>query len=271
MYKPADSYKYRPNTKKIYEEHYDVIIPDDYEVHHILPVRLGGTHDIKNLTVLYREDHAIAHLELYEKFGDVRDLCAYHMISGRNREAHLAACAMGGKASQIAKRERGELNGFQLFDEEKRKAIAAKAGVIGGTKQKELGLGIHVDEETRREWARLGGIASVEKNGLKDAARQSERGKKGGVKNKGARWFNDGVTNFCYTATQQAEECFDEFLKRTGMKAGKTTNRTVGARFYNDGVNQFMFVQSDHAESFEEFLVNNGFNKGRLKNENQEH
>lgn len=221
MYKPADSYAFRPNTKKLYEEHHNVIIPDEYEVHHVLPVRLGGTHDVSNLTVLHQEDHAMAHFELYEKFGDPRDLCAYHMISGRNREAHLAACAMGGRASQVAKKERGDLNGFQLFDEAKRKAIAAKAGAIGGAKQKELGMGIHVDEETRRGWARLGAKAVLEKNGFLDRERQSERGKKGGVKNKGAKWYNDGTRLFKYTATQQEQESFEDFLQRTGMKKGR--------------------------------------------------
>lgn len=221
MYRPADSCKYRPNTKKLYEEHYSVIIPDDYEVHHILPTRLGGTHDIENLTVLHQEDHALAHLELYEKFGDSRDLCAYYMISGRSREAHLTACAMGGRASQVVKKERSELNGFQLFDEAKRRAVAAKAGAIGGMKQKELGLGIHTDEETRRKWARLGALAAIKKNGFADAAKQAERGKKGGVKNKGARWYNDGIKLFKYTATQQEVESFDDFIVRTEFNKGK--------------------------------------------------
>lgn len=221
MYRPAGKYKYRPNTKKLYEEHYGVTIPDDYEVHHVLPERLGGTHDISNLTVLHWTDHALAHLELYEKFGDPRDLCAYHMISGRNRDAHLVACSMGGKKSQETKKARGESNGFQLFDEAKRKAVALKAGSIGGSKQKELGLGIHVDEETRREWARLGALAVIEKNGFTDPNRQAERGKKGGVKNKGARWYNDGVTLFKYTAAQQEVESFDDFIARTGFKKGR--------------------------------------------------
>lgn len=221
MYRPAGKYKCRPNTKKLYEEHYGVTIPDDYEVHHVLPERLGGTHDISNLTVLHWTDHALAHLELYEKFGDPRDLCAYHMISGRNRDAHLVACSMGGKKSQEAKKARGESNGFQLFDEAKRKAVASKAGSIGGSKQKELGLGIHVDEETRREWARLGALAVIEKNGFTDPNRQAERGKKGGVKNKGARWYNDGVTLFKYTAAQQEVESFDDFIARTGFKKGR--------------------------------------------------
>jgi len=220
MYKPADSYKYRPNTKKLYEEHYNVIIPDDYEVHHALPLRLGGTHDISNLTVLHQEDHALAHLALYEKFGDPRDLCAYHMISGRNREAHLAACAMGGRASQIAKKERGEANGFQLFDEVKRKTIASMAGAIGGTKQKELGLGIHTDEETRREWAKLGASAVKEQFSASDI--QSSRGKRGGVKNAGFKWYSDGVKDMKYTAAMQKAESFEDFLNRTGHKKGRT-------------------------------------------------
>lgn len=221
MYKPADSHKYRPNTKKLYEEHYGVVIPDGYEVHHILPERLGGTHDISNLTVLYQDDHALAHLELYERLGDYRDLCAYHMISGRDHEAHLVACAMGGKASQIAKKERGDLNGFQLFDQEKRKAVAAKAGRIGGTKQRDLGIGIHVDADTRLSWSKMGGYASIESNGFLDSSRQSERGKKGGVKNKGAKWYNDGNRLYKYTAAQQLTESFDDFIERTNMKKGR--------------------------------------------------
>lgn len=266
MYKPANHYKYRPNTKKIYEEHHGVIVPDDCEVHHVLPIRLGGTHDVSNLTVLHQKDHALAHLELYKKFGDPRDLCAYHMISGRNREAHLAACSMGGKAAHVAAQSRGQILGFAALSPERRREIASKAGKIGGNKQKALRLGIHAQtREERLLIASMGGLASVEKNGFKDAARQSERGKKGGVKNIGAKWYNDGASNFCYTALQQKEEPFDELLKRTGMRAGKVTSRLIGAKFYNDGINQFMFVQSDHAEGFDEFLTSNGFKKGRLK------
>lgn len=219
MYKPADHYKYRPNTKKLYEEHYGVTIPEGYEVHHIVPERLGGSHSVENLTVLHWQDHAAAHLELYEKFGDPRDLCAYHMISGRSYEAHLAACAMGGKASQKAKRERGQANGFQLFDQAKRKAIATKAGAIGGARQKRLGLGIHTNEETRREWARLG--AQAVKGQFSASEIQSSRGKRGGVKNAGFKWYSDGERDMKYTAEMQKAESFEDFLNRTGYKKGR--------------------------------------------------
>lgn len=263
MYKPADSYTYRPNTKKLYEDYYKVKVPEGYEVHHILPVRLGGTHDIENLTAIHESDHALAHLRLFETHGDPRDLCAYHMISGRNHEAHLVACAAGGRASQIGKKERGELNGFQLFDEGRRKAIASKAGSIGGTKQRDLGIGIHVDEKTRVGWAKLGAAAVAKQ--FTDPVIQASRGKRGGVKNKGARHYNDGVTMFVYTSAMSELEPFDAFIERTGMKPGKFGALESGSKYYNDGEKQWVFQPSKHSETFEEFLEKNNFYKGRLK------
>lgn len=270
MYKPKSSYEYRPDTRKIYLEYYKMEdIPVDHQVHHILPVRLGGTHDISNLILLNRLDHANAHLELYKRFLDIKDLCAYHMIIGNTVEAHLIACSKGGKQSQIDKKLRGELNGFQLFDKEKRKLIASKAGIIGGNKQVKLKLGIHTTDINKRiEWARLGGYASIEANGFNDSNKQSERGKRGGPKNKGFKWYNDGINDSKYTTMQIKSEQFEDFLKRTGMKPGRCKSIDFGSKFYNDGVNHFMFRPSDHLESFEEFLTTNQFNKGRLKNEN---
>lgn len=220
MYKNDKPAETRPNTKKLYEEHYGVVVPDDYEVHHILPVRLGGTHDIRNLTVLFKDDHALAHLELYQTFGDVRDLCAYHMISGRDQEAHLAACAAGGRASQIAKKARGEANGFQLFSPERRAEIAAKAGQIGGARQRDLGIGIHADAEARAGWAKLGALAVAGQ--FADPEVQASRGRRGGVKNKGFRWYSDGQKDIKYTSAQQEVEPFDQFIARTGYKQGRT-------------------------------------------------
>lgn len=263
---PRFEQDYRPNTRKMYEKHFNLKVLPGVDVHHRLPLRHGGKHEVDNLVLLFRDEHAQAHLDLYEKYGDPRDLCASYMISGRTEEAAFVASSMGGKASQIAKRERGDLNGFQLFSPERMREITSKAGSIGGAKQRELGIGIHAQtREERLAVASRGGIASIEKNGLRDSRRQSERGKKGGVKNIGARWFNDGVTNYCYTAAQQVKEPFDEFLKRTGMKAGNKKSELTGAKFYNDGARQWMFRPSDHAESFEEFLAKNKYQKGRLK------
>lgn len=256
---------YRPNTRKMYEEHHGICVLPGVDIHHELPLRHGGKHEVSNLVALWRDEHAKAHLELYERFGDPRDLCASYMISGRTEEAALLASSMGGKASQIAKRERGEANGFQLFTPERRREIAAAAGRIGGAVQKEQGIGIHTDEKTRAEWARLGALAVMERNGFLDPDVQSERGKRGGVKNKGFKWCHNGAREFKYTAAQQTNEPFDAYLARTGLLPGKLPSNNVGSRFYNNGSEQWMFRPTDHTESFEEFLEKNKFKKGRLK------
>ena len=43
------------------------------------------------------------------------------------------------------------------------KSIASLGGKAGAESQMKNGLGIHTDKETRREWARLGGLASIER------------------------------------------------------------------------------------------------------------
>lgn len=213
--------EFRPNTKKIYEETYNLLVPDGYAVHHVLPVRLGGNHSADNLVALTIAEHADAHMQLYLEHGDVRDLCAHHMILGWNDEAHALACSMGGKAASIAKKARGQLNGFQEFSPERRREVAAKAGKIGGTKQRDLGIGIHVGKEQRAKWASLGGKVQSEANGWNDPKVQSENGKRGGVKNKGIKQYNDGVNIFGYTLAMQNIEPFDDFIARTNYIKGR--------------------------------------------------
>jgi hypothetical protein len=47
--------------------------------------------------------------------------------------------------------------------------------------------------------------------------RQSDRGKKGGVKNKGFKWYNDGVNVYKYIPERIKELPFDEFLKQNSQ------------------------------------------------------
>ena len=216
---PLANPDYRPNTRKMYEEHYGVCVLPGVDIHHVIPLRHGGQHEVSNLVPLWRDEHAQAHMDLYEKFGDPRDLCASYMIAGRTEEAALIASSMGGKASQVAKKERGELNGFQAFSAEKRKRVAAKAGAIGGAKQRDLGMGIHVDASTRAAWARLGAAAVAER--FTDPEVQASRGKRGGVKNKGFKWCHDGINSFKYTAAQQEEEPFEDYIARMGYHKGR--------------------------------------------------
>ena len=58
--------------------------------HHIIPRHAGGTDDPSNLIELSIEEHAQAHLNLYEQHGDQRDLLAHRMLLGQvtNAEAN---------------------------------------------------------------------------------------------------------------------------------------------------------------------------------------
>jgi len=51
--------------------------------HHIIPKHMGGTDDPSNIIELSVEDHAKAHLELYEKYGNEYDGIAYESLMKR--------------------------------------------------------------------------------------------------------------------------------------------------------------------------------------------
>lgn len=58
-----------------------------YHVHHVVPKYAGGTDDSSNLVRLTIEEHAQAHLELYHKYGNERDLLAHNMLLGQITKA----------------------------------------------------------------------------------------------------------------------------------------------------------------------------------------
>lgn len=57
-----------------------------YELHHILPTHANGPDIPENFICLSFEDHAKAHLILYEVYGSYYDLCAYKMLKGKTIE-----------------------------------------------------------------------------------------------------------------------------------------------------------------------------------------
>lgn len=65
--------------------------------HHIIPRHMGGTDDPSNLIELTIEQHAQAHLDLYEEHGRWQDQLAYRMLSGSitNAEAIREAQRQG--------------------------------------------------------------------------------------------------------------------------------------------------------------------------------
>jgi hypothetical protein len=54
-----------------------------YHNHHIIPRHAGGSDDLSNLVQLTIEEHAQAHLDLYEEFGRIQDLWAYKGLTGQ--------------------------------------------------------------------------------------------------------------------------------------------------------------------------------------------
>ena len=50
--------------------------------HHIIPKHAGGTDDPSNIIELTVEEHALAHKELYEKYGKMEDYFAWQGLAG---------------------------------------------------------------------------------------------------------------------------------------------------------------------------------------------
>jgi hypothetical protein len=154
-----------------------------YHIHHIVPRHMGGTDDPDNLTRITIEEHAEAHRILYEEHGKKEDYIAWKGLEHSIDIAELIQekCSIGGKK--------------------------------GGTKQAELGLGFHTyktNPELHKSWASKGGLTSGQ---FQKKDFQSEMGKRGGPRNKGFVWINDGEKDIKYTTTQQNDVPVDVLLK----------------------------------------------------------
>lgn len=80
-----------PYSKFILERyHRHKLKPDGYQVHHIQPKHADGTDDPFNLIWLSLEEHAKAHLLLFECYGSNFDYGAFCMMKGRPKEAQEA-------------------------------------------------------------------------------------------------------------------------------------------------------------------------------------
>jgi len=95
--------------------------------HHIIPKHMGGSNDPSNLIELTVEQHAQAHLELYEKYGKWQDLIAFKMLSG-----------------QITTNEEGRLEAIREMHKERKRTGQAKIiGQRAARTKKEKGLCKH--------------------------------------------------------------------------------------------------------------------------------
>jgi len=119
-------------------------------------------------------------------------------------------------------------------NEEERIKWASMGGKVSGKKQAELGLGFHLyknNMEQHKINSSKGGIASGQ---FQNKEFQSEMGKRGGVKNKGSRWYTDGKILYKYTEKQQEELSFDDFLKQNPtFSKGKLKSKNNENQKYN--------------------------------------
>lgn len=76
-------------TKRPYFRHNQ----NGLHAHHIVPIHAGGTNDESNIVFLTIEEHALAHKELFEKYGRWQDKIAWQMLSGmigKEEAIHIA-------------------------------------------------------------------------------------------------------------------------------------------------------------------------------------
>lgn len=203
MSKPKQAY--RKNCKKIWEDAYGKV-PSGYEVHHIKPKHHGGDDVLENLEIVTKEQHKDRHMDLYKKYGNVRDLCAYYMIGYNFTEAHKISSSTGGKngGTKVYK------TGVGIFrSDADRKVWASAAGKIGGAAQRDRKLGIHglSDEQRKVNSSNAGKVGGFTQSHI-----QRANGKKGGPKNKGFVWLTDGTTTVKYSPKLQTEKTVEQFL-----------------------------------------------------------
>ena len=113
--------------------------------HHIIPKHMGGDDSPENLIELTVEEHSLAHLKLYEQFGKIEDLCAYYMLSGKNKDPEFNSFRgkIGGPACAQKRKESG-LTGIELFygrpvSAEEQKVNSSKGGKVQGERNRDSG------------------------------------------------------------------------------------------------------------------------------------
>lgn len=177
--------------------------------HHIIPKHMGGTDDEDNLVELTREEHAQAHLKLYEQYGKKQDLGAYLLLTGQTDEAQLVACSIGGQIQGKRNAESGHMVNIQKI-----------GSSIGGKKSSEIcrekRVNAFFDPVLRNEIARKGGQTQGKNNAesghLKKIAQLPNK------RNEGLIWITDGVSNRMINKTEKIEN---------GWRKGKTQRKTI--------------------------------------------
>ena len=177
--------------------------------HHIIPKHMGGTDEPSNIIELSREEHAKAHLELYEKYGKMQDLGAYYLLTGQTDEANRIACSIGGKIQGKRNADSGHMANIQKI-----------GASLGGKKSSEICRvklkNAFFDPTLRNEIAKLGGKVQGKRNAesghLKRIAQLPNKRTEGKI------WITDGNSNKMINYGEQIED---------GWRKGKTQKPKV--------------------------------------------
>lgn len=156
-------------------------------IHHIIPKHMGGTDNPENLIELTREEHAAAHLKLYEDYGKKEDLGAFYLLSGQTTEAAQIGSSLGGKAQGLKNARNGHMKRIQKLSD------CSAAGKKGGARTIALGKGSFGDPTLR--------VKSATKGGKTQGKRNAENGHLQRIatlpnpRTSGKRWVTNGTEN----------------------------------------------------------------------------
>lgn len=178
-------------------------------------------------------------------------------IHGFSVDEKLEVCSKGGISASKINKELGRA----IFDPDVRKRQHETLS--------KLQVSAYYDPNLRKEICSKGGKHGkfskyyYEKNGLTENDRieaQRSRGKRGGPKNKGFMWYNNGVKSIKVGKRQQLMENFEDYLIENNLVKGRLlpVKSTLSNKIcINDGIKNFYIYENEFDSSIHI--------KGRLK------
>jgi hypothetical protein len=145
---------------------------------------------------------------------------------------------------------------------DKRQKMCSNGGKIGGRVGVNNKTGIH---NLSKEQRSINGKKANDRlrelgKGFFSKETQSELGKRGGPKNKGFRWYNDGEKDYKYTKKQQDHLSFEDFLHQNPQytqdrlkRDFKERPKSKGKRTLTNGIQNIMLLENESLV----FLQNN--------------
>lgn len=238
----------------------------NHHLHHIVPIHMGGLDMAGNLEELTIKQHAKKHLQLYNKYKKQEDLAAYKFLNGLNEEGFWEICSMagkmGGKLTVLNK------SGIHGLSKSKKRKIASKGGKATQKTLKLKQLTSFYNPILRE--AALKRAKQIQEetktNPITHATREQQSlwGKRGGPKNKGFIWLNNGITELKYTRKQQKIESVCKFLKNNPQYSkGRLINPLKDTIAFSNSKGNRKYFNPKKYESIEQFLIiNEGYKRG---------